>query len=68
MGLTVPVLVAQCALSDSYRLVKTTAGCNLSKGRALMAAATRLTSTTITTPSKGVNHIMRNGYSALDTI
>ena len=61
----------QCALSlqeDSYRPVKARVGCNLSKGRALMAAARRLTSTTITTPGKGVNHIMRDGYSALDTI
>lgn len=43
------------------RPVKTDMGCNFSTGRALSAAATMLTTSTITTPSNGVNHMNRKG-------
>jgi hypothetical protein len=43
------------------RPAKTTPGSSFSTGRALIAAATMLTSMTITPPKTGVNHIMWKG-------
>lgn len=46
---------------DLQRPAKTLAGCSLNIGRALIAAATKLTRMTRPLPTKGVNHIIRKG-------
>jgi hypothetical protein len=51
----------ESVMPDIYLPAKTTPGSSFNTGRALIAAATMLTSMTITTAIIGVNHIMRNG-------
>lgn len=55
------LVLPESATLTIYRPAKTMPGSSFKTGRALIIAATTLTSMIITPPRTGVNHIMRNG-------